>query len=267
MKTIKKQKAISPKRMQKSKLLSMNVNTGGYADFVTAILQKSAAGESDYACVANVHMLVEAHKNPDFARVVNGASIITPDGKPLTWALKLMHGIRQDRVAGMDLLPDLLQEAEKKGLPVFIYGGSEDMLNNTEAYLQQQYPNLVLAGMHSPPFRTLTFKEEDRVVQKISNSGAKLVFVVLGCPKQERWMAAMKGRIPAFMIGIGGALPVLIGHQKRAPLWMQKSGLEWLFRLMQEPGRLARRYAVTNSYFLYLFFSAYLRKKLVRSLS
>lgn len=251
-------------RMKKNKLFSINVSIGTYADFLQTITSAAESGKSDYTCIANVHMLVEAYKSASFAQIVSEAAVITPDGKPLTWALRMLHGLKQERVAGMDLLPDLLLVAEKKNLPVFFYGGSGEMLQQTRHYLQAVYPHLVIAGMHSPPFRPLTSMEEEEMVKKINHSGAKLVFVVLGCPKQEKWMAGMKGRVHAFMLGVGGALPVLIGMQKRAPKWMQAGGLEWLFRLGQEPRRLFKRYAVTNTVFLYLFVKAYLRQKLLQ---
>jgi N-acetylglucosaminyldiphosphoundecaprenol N-acetyl-beta-D-mannosaminyltransferase len=247
--------------MKKNKLFSISVSNGRYEDFVQSIATKAAINESDYACVANVHMLAEAYKNSSFAQTVNNAAIVTPDGKPLIWALRLLHGIKQERVAGMDLLPVLLKTATEKKLSVFFYGGSESMLSKTQQYLAQNYPGLHIAGMHSPPFRKLTFEEEYIVIEKINNSATNLVFVILGCPKQEQWMASMKGRISTFMIGVGGALPVLIGMQRRAPEWMQSGGLEWLYRLSQEPRRLSKRYAVTNSLFLFLFLKAYLRKK------
>jgi len=151
----------------------------------------------------------------------------------------------------MDLLPDLLSEAEKTNLRCYVYGGSEEMLAISEAYIQERYPNLQ-CGFHSPPFRPMTAEEEQADCDRINNFGAHLVFVALGCPKQEKWMAKMKGRIHACMLGIGGALPVMIGMQDRAPDWMQKASLEWLYRLGQEPKRLFRRYAYTNTKFLYL---------------
>ena len=225
-------------------------------------LKKPQSSYSHYACVANVHMLIETYKNSSFAPVVNGAMFITPDGKPITWALRAMYGIKQERVAGMELLPDLLTAAANDNVPVYFYGGTEEMLDKTRRHLQNNLPSLNIAGMYSPPFRQLTIEEEEAIVDDINTSGAKLVFVILGCPKQERWMAAAKGRVNAFMIGLGGSLPVMIGLQKRAPKWMQTAGLEWLYRLGQEPGRLFKRYAITNTYFIYLFFKAYLRKKL-----
>jgi N-acetylglucosaminyldiphosphoundecaprenol N-acetyl-beta-D-mannosaminyltransferase len=118
--------------------------------------------------------------------------------------------------------------------------------------------------MYSPPFRELTAAEEGEVAAKINASGARLVFVILGCPRQERWMARMKGRVDALMVGVGGALPVLIGMQRRAPVWMQRNGLEWLYRLMQEPRRLFWRYAVTNTVFCWLFITAVVNRSLMR---
>ena len=248
--------------MEKVNLLSINVSTGTYEEFLTAILKSTESNESRYACLANVHMLIEAYRSPDFAKVVRNASIVTPDGMPLSWALKMLHGIKQERVAGMDLLPDLLHKAALNNIPVYFYGGQKNMLEQANDYLKKQYPGLNVAGVYSPPFRPLSKEEDEAVIERINNSGARLVFVVLGCPKQERWMAKMEGRINAVMIGVGGALPVMLGIQKRAPDWMQHSGLEWLYRLGQEPVRLLERYVVTNTTFLVLLFKSYIHLKL-----
>lgn len=236
----------------KIQILSIPVTTGKYTKVVEDISTLANQAKGSYICVANVHMLVEAYKNSDFRTIVEGADIVTPDGMPLVWALKLLHGIKQDRIAGMDILPALLENAETNGLPVYFYGGTPEMLQATQSYIQSQFPDLKLAGLYSPPFRKLSAGEESDTINKINASGARIIFVVLGCPKQERWMASMKPFINACMIGIGGALPVMIGLQKRAPLWMQKSGLEWLYRFFQEPGRLFKRYITTNSIFIWL---------------
>jgi len=253
--------------MKKVKLVSMELTIGRYSHFVNTILQLSSQKKGYYTCVANVHMFVEAYKSKSFSEVVNNAAIVTPDGKPLCWALKILHGIKQERVAGMDLLPDLLREAASAKTPVYFYGGQASLLEKTRLYLQKNYPDLIVAGSYSPPFRMLSLDEEDDIANAINNSGAELVFVVLGCPKQEKWMAKMQGRINSMMIGVGGALPVMIGIQKRAPRWMQKYGLEWFYRLLQEPGRLLKRYAVTNTIFLYLLTKAFLSKKLSKGSS
>jgi len=248
--------------MQKQ-LISININTGAYKSFVNEVVEMSEK-KSSYTCVANVHMLVEAYTNPTFASIVNNADMITPDGIPLTWGLKLLHGISQDRVAGMDLLPDILKEAEQKAIPVYFYGGTDAMMSGIAKYIPKHYPELPIAGMYSPPFRDLSIEEMDLTAEIINSSGARIVLVILGCPKQELWMSMMKNKISATMIGIGGALPVLLGFQKRAPVWMQKYGLEWLFRLYQEPKRLFRRYAVTNSIFLFLLCKEIIRIKVFR---
>ena len=238
--------------MKTMQILNFPISIGKYQDYIEYIMNSASNGRSQYIYVANVHMVVEAFWNKSFSEKVRHAGLVTPDGKPLTWALRLLHGIKQDRVAGMDILPALLKQSETNQTPVYIYGGTENLLNRTQNYLDRHYPNLHIKGLYSPPFRALTPEEEERTIERINTSGVKLLLVVLGSPKQEQWMASMAGRINAVMIGIGGALPVLIGMQKRAPKWMQRTGLEWLFRLWQEPRRLFKRYFVTNSVFLYL---------------
>ncbi|MDQ6814430.1 MAG: WecB/TagA/CpsF family glycosyltransferase [Bacteroidota bacterium] len=246
--------------MERISVLSINVNSGTSDEFVNEIASIAVRKKSQYVCIANVHMLVEAYKDAGFANIVNNASLITPDGMPLTWAIRMLHNIKQERVAGMDLLPALLEKASSLKLSVFFYGGTDKMLSRTKTYLKEKYPGVDVVGTYNPPFRNLTLEEDDKVVELINNSNAALIFVVLGCPKQERWMASMKERINAVMIGVGGALPVLISMQRRAPAWMQSVGLEWVFRLIQEPRRLFKRYAVTNSTFIYILFKEYFLK-------
>lgn len=244
----------------KKKLISINITIKPYKEFIDDLLFLAKNRTSSYICVANVHMLVEAYNNKDFATVVNNADMVTPDGMPLAKALYHLYLIKQDRVAGMDLLPDLLGVAEEKNIKVLFYGGTQLMLDKANKFCENKYPNLNVVGLISPPFRDLSIEEEEDYIQLINQSGAGFVFVALGCPRQEKWMAGKKNKIEACMIGIGGALPVMVGLQKRAPKWMQKTSTEWLFRLLQEPERLFRRYAYTNSLFLYLV----LKEKLKR---
>jgi N-acetylglucosaminyldiphosphoundecaprenol N-acetyl-beta-D-mannosaminyltransferase len=245
--------------MERISVLSININSGTSDEFVNEITSDAVCRKSEYVCIANVHMLVEAYKDSGFAKIVNNANLITPDGMPLTWAIKMLHNIKQERVAGMDLLPALLEKASLLQLAVFFYGGTDGMLAKTKIYLKEKYPGVNVVGIYNPPFRNLTSEEDDEIVKLINNSG------VLGCPKQERWMASMKERIKAVMIGVGGALPVLLSMQRRAPVWMQSIGLEWMFRLIQEPRRLFRRYAITNSTFIYILFKEYLSKRRSKS--
>ena len=250
---------LEPKTMNSQKLLNMSLSLGSMDAFLTEITSLAELRAPAYVCVANAHMLVETIRDPQFRRVVNGANIVTPDGMPLVKALKWLYGITQERVAGMDLLPRLLEKAEKKGISVFFYGGSPALVELTQQHCRVYFPQLQIAGVYSPPFRKLTAREEEEMIQHIQASGAHLVFVVLGCPKQEKWMAQMSGHISATLVGIGGALPVLVGLQKRAPQWMQQNSLEWLYRLGQEPKRLFTRYFVTNSLFLFFLFRERIR--------
>ena len=247
--------------MQRKLLIDFPISIGSYNSFLDHII--SLAGMNSYVCIANVHMLIESHKNKKFNQVIKDADIITPDGIPLIWGLSVIYGIKQERVAGMDLLPDLLRKMMNNNLSVYFYGGLPSLLNKTENLLKNKFPDLRLAGFYSPPFRDLTHDENEKIIEDINLSKADIVFVVLGCPKQEKWMSSMRGKINACLIGIGGALPVMVGMQTRAPLWMQKNGLEWFFRLSQEPGRLFKRYAYTNSLFLWLFLKEYFRVKIL----
>lgn len=207
---------------------------------------------SKYVCVANVHMLMEAHWQDKLASVLNDADLVTPDGMPLVWMLKLMGEASQDRVAGMELMLALCKKASAQNVSVFFVGSQQAILDQMKARFDREFPNLKIAGMEPLPFRPLTKEEDEALIKKINESGAGLVLVSLGCPKQEYWMAEHKGRIQGVMIGLGGVFPVYAGIQKWAPRWVRESGFEWLYRLVQEPGRLWNRYSKTIPPFLWL---------------
>jgi N-acetylglucosaminyldiphosphoundecaprenol N-acetyl-beta-D-mannosaminyltransferase len=235
-----------------NRIVSIKITTAPYRAFIEEIIDMGRKRLSSYTCVANVHMVVEAHRNKGYAALVNSADLVTPDGMPLVMGLKLLHGIDQERVAGMDLVPDLLKAASDAALSVFLYGSTTGVLQAVIRRIEKEHPWLTIAGHLSPPFRPLTCKEEEDEISMINDSGAHVVLVALGCPKQEIWMASRKGRIQSTMIGVGGAFPVYAGIQSRAPAWMQKCSLEWFYRLCQEPARLFSRYLTTNSLFLLL---------------
>jgi N-acetylglucosaminyldiphosphoundecaprenol N-acetyl-beta-D-mannosaminyltransferase len=214
---------------------------------------------SKMVCVANAHMLVEAHWNPDFAEVLEQADIVTSDGMPLVWMMKLLGVRNQQRVAGMDILMALCRLSTQQNLKVYFLGCQQSVLDRMKARLDVDFPNLAIAGMEPLPFLPMTLQEDDDVLDRIQASGAHLVFVSLGCPKQEKWMAQHRGRVHAVMIGLGGAFPVYGGIKKWAPRWVREAGLEWAYRLMQEPRRLARRYGATNQAFLWLSFKQLLQ--------
>lgn len=247
--------------MKSQALINFKLSTGRYSCFISRIMEMAAIKEAAVICVANVHMFAEAQQGPAFLQIINNADIVTPDGKPMAWAFRLLYGIKQDRVAGMDLLPDLLAQMEKEQMSPYFYGGSQEMLDKTKSFLEQRFPQIPLAGFYSPPFRVLNEDEERHIAARINNARPNIVFVILGCPKQEKWMHRMKDKLNCVMIGVGGALPVMIGQQKRAPAWMQNAGLEWFYRLVQEPGRLFKRYAITNSIFIWLMIKEWIRLK------
>jgi N-acetylglucosaminyldiphosphoundecaprenol N-acetyl-beta-D-mannosaminyltransferase len=237
----------------KNRVISIGVSEVGTSKLVEDILQKASDRQSSYACLANAHMTIEAHQDSYFSNVVNEADWVTADGWPIAKFIRMQYGIRQERIAGMDLLPLLIKKAEDRGLSILFYGGSDQMLNATRDYITHRYPGIKRHLYYSPPVKENFDTESESIIELINSDWRPhLIFVVLGCPKQERWMHGVKGKVNACMIGVGGALPVLIGMQRRAPLWMQRLGLEWFFRWLQEPRRLFSRYLITNSLFIIL---------------
>ncbi|BAY15216.1 WecB/TagA/CpsF family glycosyl transferase [Anabaenopsis circularis NIES-21] len=234
------------------KVLDFPITALRFEDQIQTIIQWAIARESRSVCVANVHMLMEAHWNPDFADVLQNSDMVTPDGMPLVWMMRRMGSRYQDRVAGMDIFVKTCQYAQTHNLSVFFVGSQTEILAKMQARLGQEFPKLKIAGMEPIPFRPLTETEDEILVNKINSSGAGIVWVSLGCPKQEKWIAQHKGKIRSVMIGVGGVFPVYAGIQKRAPRIIRDLGLEWLYRWIQEPRRLWRRYATTIPVFIWL---------------
>lgn len=250
--------------LKKLRIIRSRISTGTYGEFIEEITALARRREGSYVCVANVHMLIEAQQDDAFAKIVNAADVATPDGMPLAKAIRLLYGFRQDRVAGMDLLPDLLQVAQKQQLSVFLYGSTEQTLEKMADAAEKKLLGINICGYYSPPFRPLDEEEKMQIAERINTAAPHLVLVALGCPKQERWMAENKPRIHSCMIGLGGAFDVYAGNTSRAPKWMQEWSLEWAYRLSQEPRRLFRRYLVTNTYFIVLFAAQYMKKLIGR---
>jgi N-acetylglucosaminyldiphosphoundecaprenol N-acetyl-beta-D-mannosaminyltransferase len=231
-------------------VLEAFIDALSWDDALGRILAWGAARESRYVCICNVHSVVTTTQDIEFKIAVNNADMATPDGAPVAWMLRRCGYPKQERINGPDLMLRYLAEAERRGQSVFFYGSTESTLEKLREALAARFPGLCIAGTFSPPFRQLTREEDDRIVEMINDSGANTVFVGLGCPKQEKWMADHRSRVRAVMIGVGAAFDYHAGVVKRAPLWWQRHGLEWLYRLGSEPRRLFRRYAVTNSLFL-----------------
>ncbi|WP_051080663.1 WecB/TagA/CpsF family glycosyltransferase [Pontibacter roseus] len=252
--------APAPPLQEKRRLLRSFITTGSFDEFVEQVFWLTDNKESSYVCFANVHMLVEAYKDRGFNHLLNQADIASPDGGPLSKLMKLRYGQQQDRVPGMDLMPRLIEEAAARGKSVYFYGSTDDVLQAVVATAKAKHPDLKVAGYYSPPFRKLSEDEDQAIVDQINASGADLVFVALGCPKQERWMADHKGRVKACMLGVGQAYMTYAGLEKRLPKWARDLSLEWTYRLYQEPKRLWKRYLVTNSLFVFLTLKDMLRK-------
>lgn len=219
---------------------------------IETILEWASGRESKTVCVANVHMLMEAHWNPEFAKVLKDADMVTPDGMPLVWMMKKLGATYQDRVAGLDILASVCKSAPKQNISVYFVGSQSQILSGMRSKLEKEYPDLKIAEMEPLPFRPLTESEDEALIKKINQSGAGIVFVSLGCPKQEKWMTEHKDKIQAVMIGLGGAFPVYAGLHKRAPRIIRESGFEWLYRWVQEPRRLGGRYTKTIPPFMWL---------------
>lgn len=243
-------------------LIGSPVTALPFDEQVETMLRWAKCHVSKVVCVANVHMLMEAYWQPEFGTVLKEADLITPDGMPLVWMMRLIGARNQDRVAGLDILHAVCDRAQQQDISVYFVGSQPSILERMRNRLDKEFPNLKIACMQPLPFRPLTVAEDEELIQQINSSGAGIVFVSLGCPKQEHWMAQHQGKINAVMIGLGGAFPVYAGIQSRAPLWIREAGLEWLYRLVQEPGRLWKRYSSTIPPFLWLAFKQLVKKRL-----
>lgn len=236
----------------RKRVVSINVSIVDYAAALQQVVKMGKQRLPSYACFSNVHMAVEAHQSSTFQHMVNNATFAFADGMPLVFALKWLYGIKQNRIAGMDFMPDVLKACNRDKLSVFLFGSTDDTLASLEKMIKREYAHVRIAGKISPPFRALGERENQQYIQQINDSGAHIVLVGLGCPKQETWMAQHSGQINAVLLGVGGAFGLYAGSAKRAPAWMRNVGLEWFFRLAQEPKRLFKRYAVTNTRFVWL---------------
>jgi N-acetylglucosaminyldiphosphoundecaprenol N-acetyl-beta-D-mannosaminyltransferase len=224
------------------------------------------ARQRGYVCVAPVHTVMAAREDPELRAALRTASLTVPDGQPVVWALNAFgHGLA-DRVYGPTLMARYCERSAKTGVRMFLYGGRDEAaLSALERALTSRYPGLHIAGRHVPPFRSLTAAEQDAVVREINESGADVVWVGIGVPKQEKWMAAMRGRLTApVLVGVGAAFDFHAGLVRQAPAALQRMGLEWAFRLAMEPGRLWRRYARYNPRFVAGFVRQYARHVRVR---
>ena len=231
-------------------LLGTRIDAVSWEQAVARIMRWAVAREARIVCLCNVHSVISARRDPALRAAIDCADLATPDGAPLAWLMRKRGYAEQQRINGPDLMWRVLAEAERLQFPVFMLGSTAATLMQLKVAVQNTYPHLPLAGLLAPPFRALTTAEDDAIVDTINDSGARLLLVGLGCPKQEIWMAKHRQRLHVVMLGVGAAFDYHAGTLKRAPPFWQQHGLEWLYRLAMEPSRLLKRYLVTNTLFL-----------------
>lgn len=233
-------------------ILGVNVNVTDMDDTVKIITENLDNIKGNYICVSNVHTTVMSYENESYKNIQNAGFMVLPDGKPLSIISKKRGFKEAKRVTGPDLMEMIFKISHEKGYRHYFYGSTQETLDTLEGRLKSKYPNMIITGMYSPPFRKLTDKEDEEIVKNINKTNSDFVWVGLGAPKQEIWMHNHKTKINGLMIGVGAGFDYHAGNILRAPLWMQKYSLEWLYRLLQDPKRLFKRYFTTNTKFILL---------------
>lgn len=237
---------------ERVKIVSLRVNVVNHESAIRRIDELVKRQTGGYVCFSTVHMIMESHDNPEYAAKVNAADLVIPDGMPLVWMQKLQKEKRATRVRANDLMIQLCAFAEKNDLSVGFYGGKQIVIDAILERAAKDFPDLKIAYAVSPPFRPLTDAEDAEITAKINEKNPDILFMGLGCPKQENWMSAHKDKTKAIMLGVGASFDFFAGNVRESPEWLGKLGLEWLFRLTQEPKRLWRRYLILNPRFMRL---------------
>ena len=238
--------------IKKCNILGVNIAAINMSTLIKYVRDNLKGLSGKYMCVTNVHTVITAYDDENYMNVQNSSALSIPDGGPLS-SYGRKHGFKDmDRTTGPDFFYEILKISEENNYKHYFYGSTEETLEKLKEKLLSEFPKLKIAGMYSPPFRKLTEIEDEDVIKKINSADSDFVWVGLGAPKQEIWMYEHKDKVKGFMVGIGAAFDYFAGNIKRAPMWMQKHNLEWLYRLMQDPVRLFTRYLYTNSKFLFL---------------
>lgn len=236
--------------MKTCNILGTNIAVTNMSETIAYLENEIEKLRGSYICVSNVHTTVMAYENEEYRKVQNTAAVALPDGKPLS-SYSRKHGFPEaERVTGPDLMGEMF--ARDNGLRHYFYGGSPETIAVLEKKLKEKYPHLQIAGMVSPPYRELTKEEDEADIAAMNEAKADIIWIGLGAPKQEKWMYRHKGKVNGVMIGVGAGFDYHAGTIKRAPMWMQKASLEWLYRLLQDPKRLFGRYMKTNFKYLWL---------------
>ncbi|MGG7058070.1 WecB/TagA/CpsF family glycosyltransferase [Clostridium tertium] len=231
-------------------ILGVNIAVTNLSETVRYIEENLEELRGNYICISNVHTTVTAYEDEEYRKIQNGGALALPDGKPLSIVSKKRGFKNAERVTGPDLMGALFKESEEKGYKHYFYGSTQETLELLKIKLNEKYPKLNIVGMYSPPFKSEVSLENDDILNEINSKGVDFLWVGLGAPKQEKWMQIHKNKVNAIMVGVGAGFDYYAEKIKRAPIWMQKCSLEWLYRLMQDPKRLFNRYLKTNIKFL-----------------
>ena len=233
------------------KILGVNIAAINMAWLMQFIRKNINKLSGKYICVSNVHTTVMAYEDENYRNVQNSAILAIPDGGPLSSVGRKRGFHEMQRTTGPDFMEEVFKNSEKNGYKHFFYGSTEETLKKMKEIIKEKYPELEIVGMYSPPFRTLTEEEDSEIIKKINDANPDFVWVGLGAPKQEIWMFNHLNKIEGLMVGVGAAFDFMTGKIKRSPKWIQKLNLEWLYRLLQEPRRLFKRYWHTNTRFIW----------------
>jgi len=237
----------------KINIFGANINAISLSDAVSLVEEQISQKHPGYVCVCPVSSIVRANKDEDFRQTINNSFLSTPDGMPVVWYIKSKGFKKATRVYGPDLMSEMFKVSQIKGYRHYFYGGTEDVLEKLKKNLLHSFSALSICGMHAPPFREKAGEEEQEIIDEINGCSPDIIWVGIGSPKQERWMQANVNYFDnAVLIGVGAGFNFYAGTIKQAPKWMQRTGLEWLFRLFCEPRRLWKRYLFGNTKFIYL---------------
>jgi N-acetylglucosaminyldiphosphoundecaprenol N-acetyl-beta-D-mannosaminyltransferase len=249
--------------VRRRSVLGVPVAMTDYGEAIEVMDGLIRSGERGYVCVAPVHSLIVAQDDPEMLAALRGATMVVPDGMPVVWAANLLGENLRDRVYGPELMLRYSDRCAARGHRVWLHGARDQgtLVQLTET-MRRRHPGIRIVGAYAPPFRALTAEEEDAIVRRINEAEPDVIWVGLGVPRQEKWMARMRASIEApVMCGVGAAFDFHAGRVSMAPPWMQKRGLEWLYRISQEPRRLLPRYVKTNPRFVFSFARQYLGER------
>lgn len=237
--------------MKTCNILGVNINVTNMNKTVDYICSNIDILKGNYICVSNVHTTVMSYENEEYRNIQNSGAMALPDGGPLSFVSRKRGFKGAERVTGPDLMLEIFKISKEKNLKHYFYGSTQQTLDELKDKLFNKYPDIEIVGMYSPPFRKLTREEDYRVIKEINDSNADFIWIGLGAPKQEVWMYEHKNKINGLMIGVGAGFDYHAEKINRAPEWMQRYSLEWLYRLLQDPKRLFKRYVETNTKFIY----------------